>query len=73
VGGDGGAGGSGIVVVRYLLSSYGQYTHTITGGNVKFPSGTVPSLTQGSGSRDVLKFDSDGTNWNYMGGILDAK
>jgi hypothetical protein len=44
-----------------ILTQNGSNTGTFT--SVKWPGGTTPTITTGSGKTDVLTFVSDGTYW----------
>lgn len=44
-----------------IITQSGSFSATFTG--VKWPGGLSPTITSGSGSKDIVTFVSDGTNW----------
>jgi hypothetical protein len=46
-----------------LILTQDSTPRTVTWTTVVWPSGTAPTISTGSGKRDIFSFFSDGTNW----------
>jgi hypothetical protein len=46
-----------------LILTQDSTSRTVTWTTVVWPSGTPPTISTGSGKRDIFSFFSDGTNW----------
>jgi hypothetical protein len=44
-----------------IITQSASFSAVFTG--VKWPNGVVPAITSGAGSKDIINFVSDGTNW----------
>jgi len=51
-----------------LILTQDSTARTVTWTTVVWPSGTAPTISTGSGKRDIFSFFSDGTSW--FGGTI---
>ena len=66
------ANGSGIFTLVMIQDATGSRTATWP-GTIKWVNGTAPTLSTGSGKRDVFTFISDGTNLYEQSRALDVR